>query len=368
MKVGIDAKWFFRGNPSGKIVITNLLKELIHNFPKDQFYVFLDKRDKVFEFPFKANNVKIIYVWGRINLLSNVLIIPIVARKYNIDVFMFQYFPPFISNFKRIAFIHDVIIKSNPEYFTLWERLYFLPLKALTKRAHAVCTVSQNERKRLIKLSYSDQKNIYVINNAVSDSFDSRANLNLNKINKVIEEYQLPEKYLLYVGRLNQRKNIETLLKAINYLKNKEIKLICAGKIDWKMFDIKSKIIELGIKNRVILTGFIEDEKLPYLYSLSTVFCYISLDEGFGLPPLEAMKSGVPTVVAKSGSLPEICGPAGSYVSPYDEIQVANVIDELLTNHQLYIQKQELGLLQAKKYSWEKSAKELHNVFTKLMQ
>ena len=62
MKVGIDAKWFFKGNPSGKIVITNLLKELIHNFPNDQFYVFLDKRDKVFEFPFKANNVKIIYV------------------------------------------------------------------------------------------------------------------------------------------------------------------------------------------------------------------------------------------------------------------------------------------------------------------
>jgi len=167
----------------------------------------------------------------------------------------------------------------------------------------------------------------------------------------------------LYIGRINVRKNILSMLRSISYLEEKNIKLVLGGKYDRKTFHLPEIIKELKIEDRVMVLGYIDDMDLPILYSLATVFCYVSYDEGFGLPPLESLASGVPVVAANAGSIPEVCRDAVVYCDPNDPADIAHKIDSLLSN-QAYYEKQRLaGIEIAKKYSWDKSAQHLLQVF-----
>ena len=125
MRIGFDAKWYFNGNPSGRIVVRNLLKEFIAINTEHEIYVILNKKDYDKNFPFENDKVKLIYVWSGINLLSNIIVVPIIISKYKLDVCVFQYFAPIFGSFKKIVYIHDVIFKAHPEFFTLKERIYF---------------------------------------------------------------------------------------------------------------------------------------------------------------------------------------------------------------------------------------------------
>ncbi len=364
MKIGIDAKWFFNGNPSGSEVVRNLVKELIKMDNKNYYYIFLDKKDKHLLFPYKSDKIKIIYVWAGINAISNIFVLPMVAWQYNIDVFLLQYFTPFISNFKKIVYVHDAIFKSHPQYFSFLEKLYFLPIKLLSYFADIVITVSNSEKKRLIKYSFAkDPSKIKVVYNGFNKKFRPLNEIKEGVVSKTKKKFGLPDKYLLYVGRLNERKNILNLLKSVQRLKDIEIKIVLVGKYDWKMFDLPRKIKELNIIKRVLLLDYVDDEYLPALYSLATIFCYVSLQEGFGLPPLEAMASGVPIVISNTSSLPEICGEAGTYCNPNDPQDIAEKIDILLSDDILYEKKKEIGLSVSKPFDWSQSAKKILEIF-----
>jgi glycosyltransferase involved in cell wall biosynthesis len=368
MRIGFDAKWFFDGNPSGKVVVRNLIKELTQNINDDNyFYIFLDKRNKGLEFPYKSKKIKIIYVWAGINALSNIFVLPLLAIKYNIDVFLFQYFTPFFGKFKKIVYIHDCIFKSHPEYFSFLEKIYYLPIKPLSYFADNVITVSNSEKERLIKYSFAkDPSHISVVYNGYSSVFKTIEHFDSTLVQKTVTKFNLPGKYLLYVGRLNQRKNILNLIKSINMLHDKDIKLVIVGKPQQKMFNLSSAIKNLGISDRIILLNYVEDSLLPIVYGLATIFCYVSFQEGFGLPPLEAMAAGVPVIVSNTSSLPEICGHAGTYCNPFDSKDIANKIDTLLEDKNVYLEKKRLGFSIASQFKWEKAAKDILNIMNNL--
>jgi glycosyltransferase involved in cell wall biosynthesis len=151
-------------------------------------------------------------------------------------------------------------------------------------------------------------------------------------------------------------------------LKNQEIPIVIVGSKDWKILDIDKLIDDLGINKRVIFSGFVLDNILPVIYSLATIFCFPSYAEGFGLPALEAMASGVPVVVSNTTSLPEICGDAGNYVNPNDPQDIAAMIDLLLKDNQLYNYKRSKGLERAKHFTWENSAKKLLECICKVVE
>ena len=172
--------------------------------------------------------------------------------------------------------------------------------------------------------------------------------------------FKLPDEYLLFVGRLNLRKNIDNLLRAIPLLRNKTIPLVIVGADNWKKSNHLKIIRELKIEDRIVFTGAVFKE-LGLIYSMAKVFCFPSYAESFGLPPLEAMASGVPVVVSNTTSLPEVCGDAGSYANPNKPEEIALAIDNLLTNDQLYSSKRQLGLVQAKKFTWTRAAQNVIN-------
>jgi len=360
MKIGIDAKWFFVGNPSGRVVIRNLLENLIRINSKHELFIILNKNQRTKSFPFHNSKVKLIYLWGNNNLLSNIFVVPFVLYKYKLDICLFQYFSPLFANFKRISFIHDVIFKSNPKYFTLIQKMYLYPMKYLSKKSDGIVTVSRYQKTQIQYYGFNGNNiPVGIVYNGVNSAFMPRHFHRKESLDELISKYNLPDKFLLYVGRINERKNIINLLNALNYLKNKSIILVICGKQEGKSYDIYEKINEMKLTNRVLVLGHIDDTELPLLYSLASVFCYISYIEGFGLPPLEALASGIPVVVSDTEIFHEVYGNAGVYCDPNEPLNIAEKIDYLLDSKEIQNSKIELGLQISKSFSWDKSARTL---------
>ncbi|MEW6006226.1 MAG: glycosyltransferase family 1 protein [Stygiobacter sp.] len=360
MKIGIDAKWYFDGNPSGKVVIRNLIKEIYEIDDQNEIFIILDKKFKEEHFPFEKSNIKLIYVWSGVNLLSNVFLLPIVLAKYKLDVCIFQYFAPPISNFKTIVYIHDIIFKTHPKYFTLKERIYFSPMKFLARRTDGIVTVSKYVLDRIKQFNFcNNETKLMVVYNGISNKYMPKNFYSVENLEQIKMKYSLPERFLLYVGRLNERKNILSLLVSLNYIEDKSIKMVLCGKYDWKMFNLPEKIKELGLIDRVLLLGYISDEDLHIIYSLASIFCYVSFEEGFGLPPLESLASGVPVVVSNTSSLSEVCGDAGIYCNPYNPQDIAEKINLVLLDDKLREKKIKTGLKRSKDFNWNHSAKAL---------
>lgn len=363
MRIGIDAKWYFNGHPSGKRITENLVSVLLKSNLKHEIILYLDCRYKNVQIQNNNPKIQFVYIWSGNNLLSNIFVLPFYAYRNRVDILISFNFSPLAGTYKRITWILDAIFKSHPEYFTFKERLYFSWIKPLALMADHICTISFSEKKRMLQYGFSTlDKKIDVIHLGIEEKFKVKKKHNLDYLIKVQNKYHLPERFLLYVGRLNQRKNLHNLLRAFALLPSKDIPLVLAGSPDWKMFDIKNTLAELNLTGHVICTGFVEDDDLPALYSLATLFCYVSYEEGFGLPPLESMASGVPVVVSNTSSLPEVCGDAAEYVNPYEPADIARGITKLITDESRYRYLVEIGLRRTLEFQWENTTKELINL------
>lgn len=359
LSIGIDAKWYFEGPPSGKMVIRNIVDQLLKRENVHKVYVIADKKYLVHKNLFVGNNIFPVFVWGGNNLLSNVFCLPFIAKKYKLDIIVYQNFSSFWGGHKKIAYIHDILFMSHPQFYTIKEKLYFMPLKILANLSEAVITVSGNEKKRLLEYGY--RKPIDVIYHGVNEIFRPRNSFNFIYLNEIKKKYKLPEKYLLYVGRLNVRKNIFNLLKALSILNNNQ-KLVIVGKEDWKMFDFNAMIDDLKIRKNIIFTGGLYNEELAAVYSMADVFIFPSFAESFGLPPLEAMASGISIVISKATCIPEICGEAGYYVNPNSPEEIASQILAVQSDDELKRKRVELGLKRASEFTWKKSVDKIINL------
>lgn len=358
LRIGIDAKWFYTGPVSTRTVLQNLLPALFDQYPEHDWIIFLDKKDKRPGFPYQKNNIFPCYVWADNNLLSNVFILPSKAKKLKVDILVYQTFPSFNRTLPSIAFIHDVLFKSHPQFFSWKEKLYFKPLLWLAPAAGRLITTTHFVTRELIKYGYrTNAETIDLVPLAVSSGFCPRELHNPDRLSSTRYKFQLPDHFILYVGRLNTRKNIESILVALPQLNDQNIPLVVVGDKDWKAPDLEKLIIKNNVGNRIIFTGGVSNDELTAIYALSTIFCFPSYAEGFGLPPLEAMASGVPVIVSNTTALPEVCGTAALYINPDDPSTIASAINLLLTDSATYAVMKKTGIEHAATYSWEKTAR-----------
>ena len=359
MRIGVDAKWFFRGPVSTRVVLQNLLPELFTLFPEHEWIIFLDKKDKQLQFPYDSVKIQLEYLWADINMLSNVFLISGKLKSLRLDVIVYQTFPSLVHKVPSISFIHDVLFHEFSKFFTWKERLYFSPLSWLTRnRSDRLIATTEFVSDDLLKYNYTSRSSqIDIVPLAVNKGYKPIENHDPEKLSAVKEKYQLPVQFLLFVGRLNVRKNIENLLKAILLLNDTQIQLVIVGKADWKTPDLNELLSKPEMKKRIIMTGAVTDEELILIYSMAKIFCFPSFAEGFGLPPLEAMASGIPVIVSKTTALPEVCGNAAIYIDPEKPESIAIAIDTLLNDVDLYEEQKLKGLRQVKQFSWTHSAK-----------
>lgn len=361
LRIGIDAKWYFDGPASGKMVIRNLVNEICkiknNNFV---FYIILDRKCKGLTLDVESASINIIYVWNGNNLLSNVFAIPFIAKKNKLDVVLYQTSVSCFGNHKKIAYIHDLIYISHPQYYTLIERIYLKPLKFLARFSDFIITVSAFEKFRFQQLKFSD-KEVAVLHHGFDPKFKRRQEFDTMSLNETINKLNLPARFILYVGRINTRKNVPSLIHALSMI-DVDTKLVLVGNKEWKSDAIDPLVSKLNLIDKIIQTGPLFGDELAKVYALSTVFCFPSFEESFGLPPLEAMASGIPVVVSNSSSLPEVCDTAAIYVNADDPREIADAISQLLMDENLYSKHEQLSIERAKNFSWEKTAKNLIDI------
>ncbi len=361
VKLGIDAKWFFEGPPSGHMVVKNLVDEIISN-NKGRFEIFLllNTKNKQQAQAYFPADVKLIFLVWMPNILSNMLLVPLIARLYGIKIMLFQNFSSiWPQQLFKIVYIHDVLFLDHPQYYSRLEKLHFRQMKHLAARANGIITISNTEKERMVKNQVGDADDIAVVYHGIHKNFKPLTHQPADRIQEVMNKYDLPEKYLLYVGRVNSRKNIANLIRAISLLKDNNLKLLITGEQCRNCADLEELIHAGHLADRIIFTGHVPENDLYLIYAIATIFCFPSYAEGFGLPPLEAMQCGVPVVVSNRTAMPEICGDAATYINPDDPADIAEKINTLLNDSCLYEEKMMAGIRHAAKFSWQQSANEI---------
>jgi glycosyltransferase involved in cell wall biosynthesis len=187
----------------------------------------------------------------------------------------------------------------------------------------------------------------------------------------VVAKYQLQQHFVLYVGTIEPRKNLLTLIRSYDELlrttTHRPQLVLCGGR-GW-LFDEVFKLVEkLKLQEQVRFTGYVPDEDLPALYSAAEIFLYPSLYEGFGLPPLEAMACGTPTISSNASSLPEVVGNAGLTHDPNDWQSLTGHMAKLLGDHVARQHFRQAGLEQAARFSWDRAARETQSVYDEVFE
>lgn len=339
-------------------------------FDKKNDYILL-LNEKAYDFFYvKQSNFKNIKVKTppKIHFFWEQVYLPLHTLFKNFDILHFPVSaPPYFqfSSLKTIVTMHDLTFIIYPETMTKISRLYWtFFMKRGVKTAKKIIADSKSTKDDLIKHYNIPEEKVKVIHAALTRNFST--SLEASNFQSVKDEYGLPEKYLLYVGTLEPRKNVRRLVQAFHKAKSKKRfihKLVITGKKGWLFSEIFETVEKLRLGSEVIFTGFVPDEDLPGIYSGAEIFVFPSLYEGFGLPPLEAMSYGVPVLVSNSSSLPEVVGDAGILVNPEDIDDIANGILRLVEDQNLRNQLKEKGLQQAQKFSLERMAKETLEVY-----
>lgn len=273
---------------------------------------------------------------------------------------------PLFSRNKVVITIHDLAFLTRKEDLTksksTWKKL--VTSKSVKKADRIIC-ITNFAKSEVEKYYPMNKHKVDVVYNGFNDF--SKENIVLENVRDEIREYT-KQPYILNVSTISPRKNMDGLIKAFDAIKNKvEYNLIIAGGNGWLYESIYKLADELKLRNRVIFTGKINDDELKCLYKNASVFVYPSYYEGFGLPPLEAMSYGIPTIVSNMTSIPEVVGDAGLYVDPYNPKDISDKIVMISDDTNLKSNLISLGNKKIKEYNWEKCAEETIKVYNKLL-
>lgn len=276
--------------------------------------------------------------------------------------FSLSHYVPRFSPVPRVVVVTDLGYLKYPEQLQKKDLLQLTLWTAYSiKVADHIVAISEFTKKDIINNYQISENKISVIYPGFDeDIFKPKLNNKIGK--KVLQKYNIKNKYILFLGALKPSKNLERLVESFALLKNRKLNLVIAGKKGWLYQSIFEKVDKLKLQDRVIFTDFILDNEIPYLMSNSEVFVYPSLYEGFGMPVVEAMACGVPVVVSNRGSLPEVVDNAGIIVNPENVGEIVVGINKALRDKSMYVKR---GLERARHFNWDESAKKIIKILEK---
>lgn len=272
---------------------------------------------------------------------------------------------PVVKPCRLVTTIHDVVFHFRPDLVASSLRQYLAHWTAVAAGlADRIITVSQYSKRAIAEAYAVEPDRIAVVYEAAeANRFYPRYGGILE--NEFRKRYRIEGPYVLYVGSLEPKKNIDYFLQAFAEVLRggHEITLVLAGAGGDAAYDPHEAVRAFGVESHTVVTGFLSEAYLPVVYGAATLFVYPSLYEGFGLPPLEAMASGVPVIVANATSLPEVVGEAGVLVDPYDPADLTARMGELLSDETLRRRLAAAGMRRAQQFSWQQAALETLAVY-----
>ncbi len=365
IRIGVDLH-SIKGLKQGTRTYTlNLVNALLELDNVNQYFLYTTGNSDCISATFNQSNVLFKRVVPHTRFLRIPVSFPLRLTLDSIDVFHCQYMGPPVGKTPYVVTMHDIIHEYLPQFYPRALRYFmhlFYPISA--RWASRVITVSESSKRDLIKYYNVPEQKIIVTHLGVSDNF--RQIHEEEKIKQVLRKYDITGDYILFVGRLEPRKNISGLIKAFHNLKSSrgiKHKLVIVGMRYFKYEDIFRLVDALGLQDEIIFTGGVEDNDLPMIYNGADLFVYPSFAEGFGIPPLEAMSCGVPVISSNTSSMPEVIGDTGILIDPYNIGELARAIYEVLCNRDLQKEMQAKGLKRAERFLWENTARKTLNVY-----
>jgi glycosyltransferase involved in cell wall biosynthesis len=280
-----------------------------------------------------------------------------------------DFIPPLWGAKRKVITVHDLNFIFYPDFLTRESLRYYAgQIESAVQRADAIAVDSEATRQDLIERLDVPPEKVTTVLLAANPVYER--GVGETAVNATLRKYNLPRGFILFVGTLEPRKNVPTLIRAYELLRREteiDMPLILVGGKGWIYDDIFATIDQLGLREHVRHLSGIFDEELAHLYHAAGVLVTPSFYEGFGLPALEAMHCGCPAVVSRRGSLPEIVGPEGLMIDdPEDVTAWADILLRVLTDGDLRQEVIARGHVQAKTFSWQKTAKKTLQIYQAL--
>ncbi len=343
------------------------IHHLLENLPTDDFYYTVFLADPRARDHFKHHLVRsrlptqspfVRIVWEQ-------FVQPLAVRQERIQLLHALAFAgPLAISIPWVVTVYDLSFARYPGSFNAANRLYLTwAVRDSVRRAARVIAISESTRRDLVSRFGVDPAKVIVTYCGTDAAFSPASRTEIESFRST---RGLPDRFVLFVGTLEPRKNVARLLRSFARARRTARlphRLVLIGARGWKYAQVDRVIAEEGIAGDVVFPGYIPQEELPGWYRAADLLVYPSLYEGFGLPPLEAMACGTPVVTSNAASLPEVVDNAALVVSPTDEDQISDAIVRALDDRALREQLVERGLARAKQFSWKRAALETAAVY-----
>lgn len=367
MRIAIDAHSVGAKLGGNESYAVNLIEALAQIDSVNNYTLYVTTAEARDRFHQRWPNFKVRTTRPHTPLIRIPLTLSAELRKHPVDVLHVQFTAPPFCPCPVVVNIHDLSFEHLPQTFLRRSRTQLrLTVRHSARRADRILTLSEHTRSDVIKTYKIDPAKVIAIPLAAPAHFgpvtDDR------ELQRVRHNYGIDGDYVLSVGSIQPRKNLVRLIQAyaalrISYASNRYPKLVIVGKRGWLYDETWRALEETGVKDSIVLTGYVPEPDLLALYSGALCFVYPSYFEGFGLPPLEAMKCGTPVVVGNATSLPEVVGDAGLKVDPFDVSAIAGAINELIKNSELRRKLSVKGLERAELFDWRNTARQTLKVY-----
>lgn len=365
MRIAIDALGITQPG-GGRSATLNLLTALLKIDQENTYLLFVDEREQALIAP----NVQqyVTGIKGRFAArLWAQLALPIILRKERVDlVHYIKNLGAFFTPGATVVTVYDLSILICPDVYPWSDRIYWKFIEPLTLRqAHRIIAISEDTARDVVTYYQIPRERIQVIYPGCDPRFGP---LPAEEAAKVKQKYHLPDTFILHVGSISRKKNLLTLVRAIANLKQRGIgaRLVLVGRVYEKARDnaLFHYIRQENLTSEIIWLGAVPDQDLVAIYNCATVLAFPSLQEGFGLVPLEAMSCGLPVVTSGAGAIREVIGNAGLIVEdPTDETDWACILEQVLRDTSLRAQLRVQGLERARLFSNEEAAKKVLQLY-----
>lgn len=373
MRIGIEAQRLFRPKKHGMdIVALELIKAIQRMDTEHEFFVFVkpDVDDQIIH---DTDNVKIIKLKGSPYPLWEQIVLPFAVKKYKIDVLhSTANTGPINSPVPLIVTLHDIIFLEKLYFLqgTMYQRIGNLYRRWNVPRLMDLCetivTVSNFERDRILHHFHLPKERVIAVHNAVGAHF--RRITDVGELSIAKEKYNLPDKFIFFLGNTDPKKNVMGVISALGELKKNgklTMPLVMPDLDKEYLLRIMKEVKASDLREDILLCGYIPNGELPAVLSQATIFLYPSLRESFGIPLLEGMACGVPVITSNTASMPEVAGDAAAFVDPFNPHTIARKIEELLNDEQQRKDLVEKGLKRAEDFSWDITAHRMIEIYEK---
>lgn len=345
----------------------NLVREIARRDRENEYCVFCSSRAAVKSFGIQQPNVRFVVLWPPVRWLNIPISLPLSMLHHRLDVLHATMVPPPRSPVEYVFTHHCSSTFVHPEFYPpkMLRRLNFF-IKAGLRKARLVLCVSENVRALTAERFNVPPERLAVVYHGVDPAFRPMAADEARR--RVQADFGLAGPYILFVGKIEQRKNIVRLLEAYHRLREHDpgVRLVLAGRPTWDRRFLDDAVTRLRLQNAVVELGHLGQEALPPLYCAAEMFVFPSLWEGFGLPVLEAMACGTPVITSNVSSLPEIAGDAAVLVDPNAVDDLAAAMYSLRTDAALRRTLRERGLVRAAAFTWRRTAEQTIDAYRRV--